>query len=174
MHFQFRSLFPLPPPLADFFIVWPVISACFSRLFLKGFFSANILAFYSFTGFSALQSILCLLPTFTFSPLANLSYSLPHFFSLFIQPVFSTYFFSQFSATFSNLWVSSLTSLYQTLHLLPPPLVFQPFSQLFPFFLHSVPLSWEFFHIFGHIFSGNFSAIWLVSLTHLLQSLSSM
>ena len=50
----------------------------------------------SLTGFSALQSILCLLPTFIFPPLANHFNYLAHFFSLFIQPVFSVYLFSLF------------------------------------------------------------------------------
>ena len=81
----------------------------------------------SLTGFSALQSILCLLPTFIFPPLANHFNYLAHFFSLFIQPVFSVSLFSQFLATFSILWVSYLTCLHQLLCLLPTLLVFQPF-----------------------------------------------
>ena len=56
----------------------------------------------SLTGFTALQSILCLLATLSFPPLANLSNSLAHFFSLFIQPFFSTYFLSQFFGHFFN------------------------------------------------------------------------
>ena len=141
-------LFPLSPPPSSYRFSHCV--ACYFSLFFQPvflvaffffFFSAYILAFYYFTGFSAVQSILCLLPTFTFPPLANLSNSLTHFFSLFIQPIFSTYFLSQFSATFSTLWVSSLTCLYQILHQLPAKMVFQPFTQLFSFFFHSLSLS---------------------------------
>ena len=81
----------------------------------------------SLTGFSALQSILRLLPTFIFPPLANHFNYLVHFsvylFSLFFQSIYSV----NFLATFSILWVSYLTCLHQLLCLLPTLLVFQPF-----------------------------------------------
>ena len=85
----------------------------------------------SLTGFSALQLILRLLPTFIFPPLANHFNYLAHFFSLFIQPVFSV----NFLATFSILWVSYLTSFHQLLCLLPTLLVFQPF--IYPMHFHT-------------------------------------
>ena len=83
----------------------------------------------SFTGFPALQSILRLLPTFTFPPLANCFNYLAHFFSLFIQTVFSV----NYLPTFSILWVSYLTCLHQLHCLLSHLLVFQPF--IYPIFL---------------------------------------
>ena len=115
----------------------PIFLACFFRVFFSQYF--GLLFFHRFFS-PSINS----LPTFNFPPLANLSNSLDHFFSLFIQPAFSTCFFRQFSATFSILWVSSFNSLYQILHSLPPPMVFQPFSNLFPFFLHSLSLPCEF------------------------------
>ena len=81
----------------------------------------------SLTGFSALQSILRLLPTFISHPLANHFIYLAHFsvylFSLFFQSIYSV----NFLATFPILWVSYLTCLHQLLCLLSTLLVFQPF-----------------------------------------------
>ena len=121
----------------------------------------------SFTGFPALQSILCLLPTLTFPPLANLSNSLAHFFSLFIQPFFFNIFFkSIFWPLFQRCglvpsYVSTKFYAHCLSHWFSSHLANFP---LFPLFT-SLPL--RIFHIVGYIFSANFSAIWLVSLTHL-------
>ena len=96
MHFQFRPLFPLPPPLADFFIVWPVISACFSRLFLKVFFQPIfwpfILSqvFQLFSQFSAYFLHLLSLPWQIFPILWPISSVC--LFSLFFELIFSANF----------------------------------------------------------------------------------
>ena len=127
----FRQLFPffldsLPFPWQFF----PSFSHYFDHLVCLLHTSLpTYMPITSFTGFPALQSILCLLPTLTSPPLANLSNSLAptfsvYLFSLFFQPIISV----NLLATFSTLWVSSLICLYQILCPLPLPLVFQPFS----------------------------------------------
>ena len=88
------------PSRGSFPIVWPLFQP-FSLS--SSHISTNIHTHcFFFSGFSALQSILRLLPTFIFPPLANHFNYLAHFFSLFIQPVFSVYLFSQFFGHFFN------------------------------------------------------------------------
>ena len=100
----FRQLFPflldsLPFPWQFF----PLFSHYFDHLVCLPHISLpTFMPITSFTGFQALHSILHLLPRFTFPPLANLFNSLDHFFSLFSQPVFSTYFSIQFIDHFFN------------------------------------------------------------------------
>ena len=82
------------------------------------------------------------------------------FFFIHLSPSPSSYRFFHHVAYYFNLLFqpASLTYLFFPKHLyrlsypLPHPLVFQPFRQLFPFFLDSLPFHWQFFRSFGHCF----------------------
>ena len=167
----FRKLFPfflgsLPfpwqffPPFGHYFDHL----VCLSQTSLPTF-TSNI----SFTGFPALRSILRLLPTSTFPPLANLFNFLANFFSLFNQPVFSTYFFSQFCDQFfkavNQFSHNSLPNFMPTAF----PTGFPAIYQIFPLFSSFTSPTLTIFYIIVHIFS----VISLVSLKHLSQPVQS-
>ena len=143
-------LFPLspPPPLTVSHCVACYFSLFFQLVSLIYFFSQYIGLLFFHRFFS---------PSVNSLPISYILFPSPRksfqFFGQFFQSIYSVYFFNLFFlATFLTLWVSSITSLYQILHSLPPPLVFQSFSQLFPFFLYSLPLPWEFFTLLDIFF----------------------